>query len=78
MTSTKANPAGQGGVLKHFDRRNVSAHKLSQQQRQAAKLTHKQQAALGTLSNRPVTLPRVAFLERPEIDGGLASLAVPS
>jgi hypothetical protein len=67
--ATNSNPAGEGGVPKRSDR-NVSAHKLPQQQRQAAKLTHKQQAALGSLSNRPVTLPRVAFLERPEIDGG--------
>ena len=70
MPLTYSNPAGEGGVPKHSDRRNVSAHKLQQQQRQAAKLTHKQLAALGTLSNRPVTLPRVGFLERPDLDEG--------
>jgi hypothetical protein len=66
-----SNPGtADAGALKHSRRRNASATKLGKQHRQAAKLTHKQLTALGTLSNRPITLPRVAFLERPEIDGG--------
>jgi hypothetical protein len=68
---TYSNPrTGDAGALNNSGSRNVSAHKLGRQRRQAAKLNHKQIAALGSLSNRPITLARVAFLERPEIDGG--------
>jgi hypothetical protein len=69
---TYSNPRiGDAGALNNSgSSRTGSATKLGKHQRQAAKLTHKQLAALGSLSNRPITLPRVAFLERPEIDGG--------
>src|ERR1700730_12280624 len=70
MTKNRTPASGDGGALNNSGSRKTSAHKLPQQQRQAAKLTHKQLAALGSLTKRPVTLPRVAFLERPEIDGG--------
>ena len=68
---TYSNPRiGDAGALNNSGSRTGSATKLGKQHRQAAKLTHKQLTALGSLSNWPITLPRVAFLERPEIDGG--------
>jgi hypothetical protein len=66
-----SNPrTGDAGALNNSGSRKTSANELPGQNCQAARLNHKQLAALGSLSNRPITLPRVAFLERPEIDGG--------